>query len=102
MSTITVRAEITKNPRRGWSCTTHTKYPDWANEAVTIEGQETLASVLWHLVLTCIDWKATLTTVLVKGKSMPRDEIYWRTHKALAGSGLSYRLPAIREYLEIK
>ena len=99
MDTITVRAEITKNRRRGWSCTTYTKYPGWANEAVTVEGQETLASVLWHLALTCMDWEATLTTVLVKGKPMPRAEIYQRVYEALAGGCLSYRLPAIREYL---
>ena len=99
MDTITVRAEITKNQRRGWSCTTYTKYPDWVNEAVTVEGRETLASVLWHLVLTCMDWRATLTTVQTKGNLMPRAEIYQRIHKALAGRCLSYRLPAIREYL---
>jgi len=99
VNTITVRAEITKSCKRGWSCTTHTKYPDWSNETVTVEGRETLASVLWHLVLTCLDWRATLATVQVKGKPMPRAEIYQRIHKALAGSCLSYRLPAIREYL---
>jgi len=99
MDTITVRAVITKSCKRGWSCWTYVKYPDWPRETITTDRHETLSSVLWHLVLDSIDWKAELTTVLVKGKPMPRAEIYQRVHKALAAGSLSYKLPAIREYL---
>jgi len=99
MSTITVRAEITKNRKRGWSCWTYVQYPDWPHEAVTGSGRETLASTLWHLVLDCMDWGAVLGIVQVKGKLMPNTEIYQRVHQALDGGSLSYKLPSIREYL---
>jgi len=99
MSTITVRAEITKNRKRGWSCWTYVQYPDWPNEAVTGDGDVTLGSTLWHLVLTCMDWESALTTVHVKDKLMPKSEIYQRVHQSLAGGAMSYKLPAIREYL---
>jgi len=49
-----------------------------------------------------MDLGATLTVVQVEGKPMPRAEIWERIHETLAGSGLSYRLPAIREYLEVE
>lgn len=99
MDTITVRAVITKNQRRGWSCQSYVKYPDWPQEIVTSNGRETLASTLWHLVMDYMDLGATLTVIQVKGKPMPRAEIWERIHKTLTGSGLSYRLPAVREYL---
>lgn len=99
MSTTTIRAKITKNRGRGWSCATYIKYPDWPNEAVTHTGYRTLKSTLWHLVLHCMDLGAELTTVHVKGSLMPKAVILERVCQALAGGVLSYKLPAVREYL---
>lgn len=101
MDTTTTRVVINKNQHRGWSCVTYVQYPDWPNEAVTNSGYGTLKSTLWHIILHCIDLDAKLLTVHVKGKLMPKSEIWERVHKALSGSALSYNLPAIEEYLEV-
>jgi len=53
------------------------------------------------MVLDCIDLSAKLLTVHVKGKLMPHTEIWYRVHQALSGGALSYRLPAIKELLEV-
>jgi len=101
MDTI-VRAEITKNRKRGWSCTAYVRRPGWLNESVTGVGYGTLNSALWHLVLDYMDLGAVLTTVHVKDKLMPKSEIWERVHQALAGGAMSYKLPAIKEYLEVE
>jgi hypothetical protein len=97
----TMRVKINKNQYRGWSVKTYVQYPDWPNEVMTSTGYGTLKSTLWHTVLNCIDLGAVLTTIHVKGRLMPKSEIWERVHKALTGGTLSYNLPAIKEYLEV-
>ena len=97
----TMRIEIQKNEYRGWNCVMITNHPGWP-ESRTHCGYGTLKSSLWHTVLSCIDLGTRLSSVTVKDKLMPFDEVWEIIHETLADGVLSYRLGDIQELLEVK
>ena len=97
----TLKVEINKNPRKGWSIITEVKYPEFTHPARTSSGAGTLNHALWRTLdpRGYVD-DIKLIGLTVNGKEMAPADAFKRIEKDLTESVMSYAIPRYKAFLQ--
>jgi hypothetical protein len=97
----TLKVNITKKTKKGWSIHTEVKYPSFTHPANTYSGAGTLGHALWlNLDPNSYVTNTQLISITVNGQDMTPADAYNRIEKELIDGAMSYALPRYKAFLQ--